>query len=100
VVHTTDYRFWEFDDEFKNTLRKEKVAAVEMECATLFVTAFASKVPCGALLLISDLPLKKVKTKSSANKVFRDYADIHLEVGVQSMSEIDERGDKVRHFEW
>ena len=26
-------------------LRREKVAAVEMECATLFVTAFASKVP-------------------------------------------------------
>src|ERR1700677_3774798 len=100
VVHTTDYRFWEFDDEFKDTLRREKVAAVEMECATLFVTAFASKVPCGALLLVSDLPLKKVKTKHSANKVFRDYADIHLEIGVQAMSEIDERGDKVRHFEW
>jgi AMP nucleosidase len=100
VVHTTDYRFWEFDDEFKATIRREKVAAVEMECATLFVTAFASKVPCGALLLVSDLPLKKVKTKSSANRVFRDYADVHLEIGVQAMSEIDERGDKVRHFEW
>ena len=25
---------------------------------------------------------------------------VHLEIGVQAMSEIDERGDKVRHFEW
>ena len=99
-MHTTDYRFWEFDDEFKHTLRREKVAAIEMECATLFVTAFASKVPCGALLLISDLPLEKIKTKASANKVFRDFADVHLEVGVQSMTELNERGDKVRHFEW
>src|ERR1700722_7504784 len=100
VIHTTDYRFWEFDDDFKRTLRREKVAAIEMECATLFVTAFASKVPCGALLLISDLPLKKIKTKASANKVFKDYADVHLEIGVQAMTELDERGDKVRHFEW
>jgi AMP nucleosidase len=100
VVHTTDYRFWEFDDEFKLALAAEKVAAIEMECATLFVSSFACKVPCGALLLVSDLPLKEVKTKRSANKVFRDYADLHLEIGVQAMSEIEERGDNVRHFEW
>ncbi len=100
VVHTTDYRFWEFDEEFKATLRREKVAAIEMECATLFITAFACKVPCGALLLVSDLPLEKIKTKDSANKIFRDYTDLHLEIGAQAMTEIDERGDKVRHFEW
>ena len=100
VIHTTDYRFWEFDEEFKETLHREKVAAIEMECATLFVTAFACKVPCGALLLVSDLPLKKIKTKASANRIFRDYTDAHLEIGVQAMAEIDERGDKVRHFEW
>jgi AMP nucleosidase len=100
VVHTTDYRFWEFDQEFKQTLKREKVAAIEMECAALFVTAFACKVPCGALLLVSDLPLDRIKTKSSANRVFRDYTDSHLEVGVQAMTEIEERGDKVRHFEW
>lgn len=100
VIHTTDYRFWEFDEEFKQTLVAEKVAAIEMECATLFVSAFACKVPCGALLLVSDLPLKAVKTKKSANKVFRDFTDLHLEIGVQAMSELEERGDKVRHFEW
>lgn len=100
VIHTTDYRFWEFDDEFKANLIREKVAAIEMECSALFVSAFASKVPCGALLLVSDLPLNRIKTKSSAKKVFRNFADMHLEIGVQAMSEIDERGDKVRHFEW
>ncbi|MCC6277844.1 MAG: AMP nucleosidase [Oligoflexia bacterium] len=100
VIHTTDYRFWEFDEAFKKTLRQEKVTAIEMECATLFVTAFACKVPCGALLLVSDMPLHRIKTKKSANKVFREYTDTHLEIGVQAMTEIDERGDKVRHFEW
>lgn len=100
VVHTTDYRFWEFDDAFKSTLKQEKAAAIDMETATLFISAFACKVPCGALLLVSDLPLKEVKTRASAKKVFRDYTDLHLEIGVEAMSELEERGDRVRHFEW
>lgn len=100
VVHTTDYRFWEFDQEFIDDLHREKVGAIEMETATLFITAFASKVPCGALLLVSDLPLKEVKTAKTAKKVFQKYTDIHLEIGVQSMTELDERRDKIRHFEW
>lgn len=100
VVHTTDYRFWEFDENFKEVLKQEKAAAIDMETATLFITAFACKVPCGALLLVSDLPLKEVKTRASAKKVFRDYTDLHLEIGVESMCELEERGDQVRHFEW
>ena len=100
VVHTTDYRFWEFDEEFIKTLKSQKVGAIEMETATLFVTAFASKVPCGALLLVSDLPLIEIKTKKTAKKVFQKYTDIHLEIGVESMINLDERRDKIRHFEW
>ncbi len=100
VIHTTDYRFWEFDDQFKAVLTQEKAAAIDMETATLFITAFACKVPCGALLLVSDLPFKEVKTRASAKKVFRDYTDLHLEIGVESMCELEERGDQVRHFEW
>lgn len=100
VVHTTDYRFWEFDEAFKDNLYMEKVGAIDMETATLFITAFACKIPCGALLLVSDLPLKEAKTKASAKKVFKEYADMHLEIGVEAMSELEERGDKIRHFEW
>ena len=58
VVHTTDYRFWEFDHKFKAQLYEERALAIEMETATLFVGGFASKVPIGALLLVSDLPLQ------------------------------------------
>jgi AMP nucleosidase len=102
VVHTTDYRFWEFDDRFKAQLYEERALAIEMESATLFVTGFASKVPIGALLLVSDLPLKRggIKTKKSAKKVFRSYTDLHLEVGIKSMSEIAERGEHIRHYKW
>lgn len=102
VVHTTDYRFWEFNDRFKETLYEERALAIEMECATLFVAGFASKVPIGALLLVSDLPLKRggIKTKKSAKKVFKQFTDLHLEIGIKSMSEIAERGEHIRHYKW
>lgn len=102
VVHTTDYRFWEFDEKFKAQLYEERALAIDMETSTLFVAGFASKVPIGALLLVSDLPLKRggIKTKKSAKKVFGKYTDMHLEIGIKSMSEIAERGEHIRHYKW
>lgn len=102
VVHTTDYRFWEFDDKFKAQLYEERALAIEMETATLFVGGFASKVPIGALLLVSDLPLQRdgIKTKKSASSVFRNFTDTHLEIGIKSMSEIATRGEHIRHYKW
>lgn len=102
VVHTTDYRFWEFDSKFKAQLYEERALAIEMESATLFVAGFASKVPIGALLLVSDLPLKRggIKTKKSAKAVFRKFTDLHLDIGIKSMSEIAQRGEHIRHYKW
>ncbi len=102
VVHTTDYRFWEFDDKFKANLYEERALAIEMETASLFVAGFASKVPIGALLLVSDLPLVRggIKTKKSAKAVFRKFTDVHLEIGIKSMSEIADRGEHIRHYKW
>lgn len=102
VVHTTDYRFWEFNDRFKEDLYEERALAIEMECATLFIGGFASKVPIGSLLLVSDLPLKRggIKTKKSAKKVFRQFTDLHLDIGIKAMSEIAERGEHIRHYKW
>jgi AMP nucleosidase len=104
VIHTTDYRFWEFDEGFRKDLIEERAIAIDMECATLFVTGFAVKVAIGALMLVSDLPLTKegIKTKSSANKVFAEYTKSHLEQGIKACQELRERGKTldVRHFEW
>ena len=100
VVHTTDYRFWEFNEDFKKQLYEERALAIDMETATLFSVGFASKVPIGAFLLVSDLPLKAPKTRASAKAVFRDYTDLHIEIGLQAMSEIHERGENIRHYRW
>jgi AMP nucleosidase len=102
VIHTTDLRFWEFDESFKRNLYEERVIGVDMECAALFTAGFASKVSVGALLLVSDTPLKRggIKTKKSASKVFRSYADLHIELGIEIMADIAERGDTIRQYKW
>ncbi|MEJ2359658.1 MAG: AMP nucleosidase [Deinococcales bacterium] len=102
VVHSTDYRFCEFDERFKQQLYDERALAIDMETATLFSVGFASKVPVGALLLVSDLPLRRggIKTRESARAVFREFTDLHIEVGIEAMSQIAERGEHIRHYRW
>lgn len=102
VIHTTDYRFWEFSPGFKERLYSQRVIGIEMETAALFTAGFASKVANGALLLVSDLPLQEggIKTKASAKKVFQEFTDLHLEIGIKAMSQIAEKGEKIRHYQW
>lgn len=102
VVHTTDYRFWEFDEEFKRNLYEERAIAIDMECAALFSVGFVSKVPIGALLLVSDLPLKKdgIKTKASSKIVFESFTNKHIHYGIEAMVEIQDRGEHIRHYRW
>lgn len=102
TIHSTDLRFWEFDQDFKKSVLEERVLAVEMECAALFITGFASKVNIGALLLVSDCPLKRkgIKTKKSSKEVFNQFTDIHIEIGIKSMKDIAKRGEKIRHYRW
>ena len=102
VIHTTDTRFWEFNEGFKQRLYDERALGIDMETATLFSVGFASKVPIGALLLVSDLPLKRggIKTRDSAGSVFRRFTDLHIEIGIEAMSEIAERGEHIRHYRW
>ncbi len=102
TIHSTDFRFWEFDEKFKLNLIEERVLAVEMETAALFTTCFVSKVNIGALLLVSDCPMKPggIKTKASAKAVFQKYTDMHIEHGIEAMADIAERGENIRHYHW
>lgn len=84
ITYTTNMRFWEFNEEFKNRLKLTKAQAIEMECATLFAASYKRKFTLGALLLISDLPLSNsgVKTKKSAEGVYERYMGDHVEKGI------------------
>jgi AMP nucleosidase len=90
ITYTTNVRFWEFNEEFRQNLIKSRAQCIEMECATLFTASYYRKLPLGALLLISDLPLEKkgIKTKKSSQEVFRKHTVDHVESGVEVMKKL------------
>lgn len=91
ISHHTNIRFWEFDHQFTERLKATRAQAIEMECATLFVASYKYKLPLGALLLISDLPLERggVKTKESSNFVYDTFMPDHVETGIRVMQTMD-----------
>lgn len=92
ITHTTNKRFWEFNKDFKERLETTRPQAIEMECATLFMASYRYKLPLGALLLISDLPLTRegIKTKHSSAQVFAKHTSEHVELGVKILKQLDE----------
>jgi AMP nucleosidase len=100
VVYTTNRRLWEWDEDFKAYLKKLGVMGIDMETATLFIVGYVNKIARGALLLVSDTPMtpEGVKTGKSDAAVNRQYVDLHLEMGIEAMSEIGEKGEEIKHF--
>ena len=88
TVYTTNRRVWEYDDEFKNYLRKLRVMAVDMETATLFTCGFANHIPTGALLLVSDQPMisSGVKTDKSDSFITENFVEEHVKIGIKSLT--------------
>lgn len=100
VVYTTNRRVWEWDEEFKSYLRKLATIAIDMETATLFIVGLVNEIPRGALLLVSDVPMipEGIKTEESDLMVTQKYSDLHLEIGIEAMTEIGLKGEKIKHF--
>lgn len=100
AVFTTNRRVWEHDDEFKSYLKEIRASAIDMETATLFTVGFANKIPRGALLLVSDNPMTPdgVKTSKSDKKVTSQFVENHLQVGIDSLSELINSGESVKHM--
>lgn len=100
TVFTTNRRVWEHDEGFKDYLRSIRASAIDMETATIFIVGFANKIPHGALLLISDNPMEPegVKTSKSDKEVTAKYVENHLEIGIDSLSELINSGESVKHM--
>ena len=100
TVYSTNRRVWEHDLEFKKYLQVTRCMAIDMETATIFVTAFANKIPAGALLLITDHPLLStgIKTAKSDRHVTKNYVDRHLRIGIDSLNELINHGLTVKHL--
>ncbi|ANG65939.1 AMP nucleosidase [Chlamydia gallinacea] len=91
ITQTTNIRFWEFNTEFRKKLYENKAQTIEMECATLFSAGYRRNLPIGALLIISDLPLRKegIKTKKSGKFVLDTFTHDHIDVGVKVVSKLN-----------
>jgi AMP nucleosidase len=100
TVYTTNRRVWEHDEEFKKYLSRIRAYAIDMETATIFTVGFYNKIPTGALLLVSDQPMvpEGVKTTASDKKVTEQFAEIHLRIGIDSLKQLINKEETVRHL--
>lgn len=102
TVYTTNRRVWEWDEEFKKYLREIRVMAIDMETATIFISAFKNEIPAGALLLVSDQPMipEGVKTDASDQSVTQHFVDLHLKIGIDSLKQLINHGLTVKHLKF
>jgi AMP nucleosidase len=102
TVYTTNRRVWEYDEVFKEYLRKIRVIAVEMETATIFSVGFKNKISTGALLLISDMPMdpEGVKTEKSDQVVTESFVNTHLQIGIDSLKQLMNNSLTVKHLKF
>ncbi|MCJ7601252.1 MAG: hypothetical protein MUO63_07070, partial [Desulfobulbaceae bacterium] len=59
---------------------------------------YALNVPTAALMLVSDLPLKKggLKSKDSASEIFEIYTEQHLDIGIKIIQEVKRQNYPIR----
>jgi AMP nucleosidase len=100
TVYTTNRRVWEHDEDFKSYLQKIRAMAIDMETATIFTVGFANNIPTGALLLVSDQPMvpEGVKTDKSDTMVTSKFVDNHLKIGIDSLKQLINNGNTVKHL--
>ncbi len=102
VVYSTNRRLWEHDQQFRRRLEQLTCIAIDMETATLFIVGHYNQISRGALLLVSDMPLlpEGVKTEEMDLQVTRLWAETHLRIGIEAMTEVGEQGEKIKHFRY
>lgn len=100
TIYTTNRRVWEHDLEFKEYLKDIRATGIDMETATIFTVGFINHIPHGALLLVTDNPMvpEGVKTQESDKKVSHNYIEKHLEIGIDSLLELINKGESIKHM--
>lgn len=102
TIYTTNRRVWEQDNEFKKYLRRIRVMAIDMETATIFIVGFYNQISTGALLLVSDQPMlpEGIKTAEEDKKVIKKYSQLHLEIAMDSLRQLINKGLTVKHLKF
>ena len=102
VIYTTNRRVWEHDEKFREQLKTFRPIAIDMETATLFIVGHANQIARGALLLVSDVPTtpEGIKTSESDAAVSRDWSGAHLELGIDALTDLEDKGEEIKHFHY
>ncbi|MCB9858231.1 MAG: AMP nucleosidase [Phycisphaerales bacterium] len=102
VIFTTNRRVWEHDEVFKERLNVATAIGIDMETATIFIVGHKNEISRGALLLVSDVPItpEGVKTEESDAKVTKQWADLHLQIGIEAMTHLGKHGEPIKHFQY
>ncbi|NBD37284.1 MAG: AMP nucleosidase [Verrucomicrobia bacterium] len=102
TVYTTNRRVWEHDRSFRDYLERNRIMAVDMETATIFMVGFYNQIPTGALLLVSDQPMipEGIKSGQSDAAVTARFVEKHLDIGVDSLKQLINQGETVRHLKF
>ncbi|MBK6354717.1 MAG: AMP nucleosidase [Saprospiraceae bacterium] len=102
TVYTTNKRVWEHRKDFKKYLAELRALAIDMETATIFIASFKNRIPAGALLLVSDMPMvpEGVKTEESDKKVTEEFLVTHLKIGIDSLKKLITNAQTVRHLKF
>lgn len=102
VIYTTNRRVWEHDLEFLAKLKRMTAIGIDMETATIFIVGHHNEIARGALLLVSDVPTtpEGIKTEERDKAVTASFADMHLDLGIAAMTEVGNRGEKIKHFSY
>ena len=106
IFKTTDYRMWEFDEEFSGLLREQKVVAIDMEIAALFSVGYALGKPVGALMLVSDMPMIRsgIKRADSTRGILGAHCETQMKLGLAAVARLQKdqvfQAGEVLPFEW
>lgn len=102
TVYTTNRRVWEHDENFKQYLHQVRAMAIDMETATIFTTGFHNQISTGALLLVSDNPMISdgIKTSASDKKVTSKFVETHINLGIESLKQLINNGNTIKHLKF
>lgn len=102
VIYTTNRRVWEHDEDFKQRLHDVTAIGIDMETATIFIVGHKNEISRGALLLVSDVPITPdgIKTEESDVRVTKMWSEMHLQIGIDSMTHIGHQGEAIKHFKY
>ncbi len=100
VIYTTNRRVWEHDMEFRDYLKRIRAIGIDMETATIFLVGHANRIPRGALLLVSDVPMLPdgIKTEEKDRATNAAHSTTHVEIGIEAMRQVRARGEIIKHF--